>query len=67
MTDRKLEVRIVAERLSVSTSTVYGLIRMKKLKAGRFGVSTGIRVLESDLAEFIRRRANVDQEIGISA
>lgn len=51
-----LAVKNVAERLGVSSQTVYVLCRVGKLRHTRFGIGRGtIRVSEQDLDAFIAR------------
>lgn len=51
-----LEVAEVARYFSLSESTVYKLIQMKKLKGTRFGVSGAIRVKRLHVEEFEKQR-----------
>ncbi len=56
MKGKRLEVSVVSQRLNVSTATVYRLVKEKKLRGGRVGVSGCIRVLESSVDEFVKMR-----------
>lgn len=58
-----LEVAAVAKRLNVSASTVYRLIKKKKLRCGFFGVEKGIRVYRDSLIEFEQKRTKEQQVI----
>ncbi len=62
---RLLTVTDVAERLSISTATVYDLIKRGKLASCRIGSARGaIRVREEDLAEYLERNIrSVKQEV----
>jgi excisionase family DNA binding protein len=54
-------VKAVAERLSCSTATVYGLIAAGRLRHYRIGTGRGaIRITEEQLAEFLS-----DAEAGV--
>lgn len=55
--ERGLKVAEVADRLSCSESTVYGLVERGTLPAVRLG--SAIRVLESALNDWIRARADL--------
>lgn len=56
MSMKYLEVSAVAKKLNVSTSTVYRLIKQKKLIVSKNGVSAGIRVLKNSVTEFEEMR-----------
>ena len=56
---KTLDVNQVAARLSVSRSTVYRLIESGDLPASRLGTAHCIRILESDVEAFMKKR---DQE-----
>lgn len=55
MKDKLLPVSVVKDRLSVSTSQVYNLIKCGDLPAVKTGIKRGYRVKESTLEEFIGR------------
>lgn len=53
--DRLLDVSQVSSRLSVSRSTVYRLINEGKLPASKTGTVYCIRILVSDVENFLNR------------
>ncbi len=58
--DRLLTVRDVAERLAVSTATVYALVERGELAHVR--VSNAIRIARSDLITYLERNGGDDAE-----
>jgi len=58
---RYLEVSVVAMRLNVSPSTVYRLIKLKKIDSVNFGVEKGIRVCRISLEKFEEQRRNREE------
>jgi excisionase family DNA binding protein len=52
-TDLVLDVREVAQRLKVSTKTVYGLIAAGRLRSKRLGKQRAIRVTQKALEEYL--------------
>lgn len=56
MQDRLLDVSVVAQRLYVSTSTVYRLLWGGYIPFVKMGIKRGYKVRETDLNEFIRKR-----------
>jgi excisionase family DNA binding protein len=52
-TDLVLDVREVAQRLKVSTKTVYGLIAAGRLRFKRLGKQRAIRVTQKALDEYL--------------
>ncbi len=57
-----LTVKQVAERLQVSTGTIYGAVDRGELKAHRFGRSTALRISEESLSEYIEGCAEDDEK-----
>jgi excisionase family DNA binding protein len=57
-TDKMLPVSTVAKRLSVSRQTIYNLILAGALEAIRTGPAAGIRIFESSLDDFLKKRKN---------
>lgn len=58
--DKKLRVSTVARRLAVSKQTVYNLIMAGELAAIRTGPVAGIRIFESSLDDFLKKRSAAD-------
>ena len=54
--DKLLPVSIVAERLGVSTQSVYNLIVAADILAVWIGPRAGIRIYESELERFLSER-----------
>jgi excisionase family DNA binding protein len=52
-TDLVLDVREVAQRLKVSTKTIYGLIAAGRLRSKRLGKQRAIRVTQKALEEYL--------------
>ena len=63
MHDKKLTVKMVAERLGMSKSHVYALLDEGELRYFKFGKKKGYRVRESDLEEY-QRKCAVDFILG---
>jgi excisionase family DNA binding protein len=60
MQEALLTVREVAERIKVSTATVYKLCEMGRLRQVRVA-DYSIRVAEADLADFVSRRTTTSR------
>jgi len=60
MKERLLDVNQVAQRLNVGRNTVYRLIESGELPASKFGTAYCIRIRESDVDSFIKRRFEMD-------
>lgn len=60
--DCLLEVAVAAERLGVSTSTVYRMIEAGKLKATISGMKYGKKVYESSISRYLFDNQNVRGE-----
>ncbi len=56
MSDKKIEVSVVAKRLNVSVSTIYRLFDAGLLKGARMGLRKGIRIYEFSVFEFEESR-----------
>ena len=56
--DKLLPVSIVADRLGLCKQSVYNLICTGGLSAVRIGPKCAIRILESDLRNFIEKRTH---------
>lgn len=54
--DRLLTVAQVAKRLTLSQSSIYNMINSGQLRAIRLAVGKGLRVRESVLDEFVKKR-----------
>lgn len=54
--DKLMDTQAVARRLGVSRSLVYKLIDLGELPSFRMGVQNCIRISESDLIDFLKRR-----------
>ena len=57
--DRLLPVKIVSERLNLSTKTVYRLIGEGYIEAVRTTPKKGLRVFESELRSFVKRNSTL--------
>jgi predicted DNA-binding transcriptional regulator AlpA len=60
--DKLLPVSIVADRLGLCKQSVYNLICTGDLSAVRIGPKCAIRILESDLRNFLDRRKEEYEE-----
>jgi len=56
MSERLLEVSVVAQRLGLAEKSVYALFNARQLSFIRVAVSKGYRVEESELNRFIESR-----------
>lgn len=56
MEDRLYDVQQAANKLSVSVSTVYRLIKQGDIEASRHGTKHCIRITESSIASFQEKR-----------
>jgi excisionase family DNA binding protein len=52
----RMDVAQVANRLNVSRSTVYRLIRAGELKAAAFGLVRGLQVFEDSVEDYEHRK-----------
>ena len=54
--DKLLPVSIVADRLNLSSQSVYNLIVAGQISAVRIGPKAGIRIYESEIERFLKVR-----------
>ena len=59
---KMLDVRMVAGRLGVGTTTIYRLIKTGQLKCRRMGVSKGYRIPEKEVMMLQRYGFDADRE-----